>query len=112
MVNESSKALYFGKRFNLPHLVKYPFIHAEIDAVSKLWGKHRIEGDEKVVVVRLKKSGTSATARKILVPAIAKPCENCYNVLSALGIKKVWWTNENGEFEQARNSKNGLDNGR
>lgn len=96
METKNAKALYFGKRYKIPHLIEFPFIHAEIDAIGKLWGKHHITGTEKVVVVRLKKSGTTAKERKIIIPALAKPCDSCYNVLQPIGLRRVWWTTENG----------------
>lgn len=94
METENAKALYFGKRYKIPHLIEFPFIHAEVDAIAKLWGKHKIIGTEKVVVVRLKKSGTTAKERKIILPALAKPCDSCYNVLTPIGLRRVWYSTE------------------
>lgn len=96
MKNENAKALYFGKRYKLPHLTKYPYVHAELDAISKLWGKRKIDGSERVVVVRFKSSKIEKFNKNFVLPALAKPCDNCYTVLCALGINRIYWTTEDG----------------
>lgn len=96
MLNESPKALYFGKRFNIQKLTRFPFECAETSAISKLWGRVTITGNEKVVVVRLKSLGSSENNRRIYVPALAKPCKNCTMILNGLGLDKVWWSTETG----------------
>ena len=100
MTRENAKALYFGKRYKLPHLIKYPFVHAELDAISKLWGKRKIVGSERVVVVRFKSSKIDKFNKNFVSIALAKPCDNCYTVLCALGITRIHWTTENGWNEK------------
>lgn len=94
MTTENPKAIYFGKRFGSKHTIKYPFIHAEIDAISKLWGRYHITGSEKLVIVRYRKEGSSGQLRKSIVPALSKPCSNCNNIISAIGFRKVWYTTD------------------
>lgn len=81
----NSKAAYFAKRFNVKHWKNFPYLHAEISAIARLWGKHYIEGKEKMVIVRLTKSGTG----------LAKPCDNCSQVLSALNLNQIYFTDNN-----------------
>lgn len=81
----NNKAAYFAKRFNITHWKSFPYLHAEISAISRLWGKYYIQGKEKMVVVRLTKSGTG----------LAKPCENCLLVLSALNLCEIYYTDNN-----------------
>lgn len=67
---------------------KFPSRHAEIDLISKLWGKIYIDSGIKIVVIRLnrwKKLGES------------KPCGNCSKILNALGVNKVYWSTKSGE---------------
>lgn len=87
MTVTSNKAFYFGNRFNVKKFKDYPYPHAEIDAISKLWGKYKITSKDKLVVVRLNKNGN---------PVLAKPCDNCKIILNALSIKKIFWTIDGG----------------
>lgn len=83
MLNDNNKALYFGNRFNIEQFKKFPKKHAEIDAISKLWGKRTIDGSETLITIRLKKDYSVGNA---------KPCNNCMVVIDALGITKLEWT--------------------
>jgi len=78
-----AKALYFGRRFNVDQFIKFPFKHAEISLISRLWGKHHIDGDLSIYVVRLNSFGDEQ---------LSKPCPHCQAVLDALGIDDVYWT--------------------
>lgn len=98
MKSESAKALRFGKKFGIQKLVKFPFACAETVAISNLWGRRLITGNEKIVVVRLKSLGSTDKERKILVSALSKPCHNCRMILDALGLERVWWSNAEGGF--------------
>ena len=60
-------------------------VHAEVDAI-------RSTGDPcgaKLYVARVTKSG------KI---GLAKPCERCQDAIRGAGIRKVFYTDENGEW--------------
>lgn len=83
MVRQSGKAYRFGKKFNIEQFKKYPFKHAELDAVSKLWGKKIITGHETLITVRLRKDYSVGNA---------KPCCDCMKIVDALGITRLEWT--------------------
>ena len=55
--NVSSKAFKFAQIFGTKKQLKYPYLHAEIDMISRMWGKTRVDGNIKVVVLRLNKNG-------------------------------------------------------
>lgn len=86
MVKVNNKALKFGNRFGIEQFQKFPYVHAEVDAISKLWGKRHICGKEKLVIVRFTKRGQIG---------LAKPCESCKMLLNALSIDKIYWTGQN-----------------
>lgn len=79
------QALILSKRFNTK--LEHPYLHAETDLISRLWGKHYIDDTLKMVIVRLNKQGELRCS---------KPCERCQQIINALGITKIWWSDENG----------------
>jgi hypothetical protein len=81
----SVKALRLSKKFHTN--LKYPYLHAEADLISRLWGKHYIDSKLKVVVVRLNRHGELRQS---------KPCKRCDKILKALDVNKIWWSTENG----------------
>jgi len=83
----SGKALKFAKRFNNSETIKYPFLHAEVDLISRLWGRHYINNKLKVVVIRLNRFGEMQNS---------KPCSSCSNILNCLDVNKVWWSTKDG----------------
>lgn len=85
----SAKALYFANRYNIPQKKSFPYLHSEISAISRLWGKIRVDGRLKLVNVRFLKSGEMG---------ISKPCPDCMEVLNALGIDQIYWSIEDGSF--------------
>ncbi len=84
-----AKALYFGKKFDLPNAKEYKYIHAEIDAFSKAWGKFYIDHKFSLVSLRLNNK---------LELRNAKPCSECSTVISALNLTDVAYSNEMGEI--------------
>lgn len=66
-------------------------IHAEVQALRKLWPSER--KGTKVVSVRMTKAG------KI---TMAKPCPSCESFLRENGIKKVYYTDPEGAFQEMR----------
>ena len=86
----SGRALKFARRFNNTETIKYPFLHAEVDLISRLWGRHYINNKLKVVVIRLNRFGEMQNS---------KPCSNCSNILSALDVNKIWWSTNRGSVE-------------
>lgn len=79
------QALMLAKRFNTD--TEHPYLHAETDLISRLWGKHYIDNSLKMVVVRLNKHGQLRCS---------KPCDKCTQIIEALGITKVWWSDNDG----------------
>lgn len=79
------QALMLAKRFNTD--TEHPYLHAETDLISRLWGKHYIDNSLKMVIVRLNKHGQLRCS---------KPCEKCQQILEALDITKIWWSDDNG----------------
>ena len=83
----SGKALRFPRMFKTPHTIAYPYLHAEIDVVSRLWGKVYIDNNIKIVVIRLNRTGQLQNS---------KPCKSCKTVLDALGVEDIWWSTNKG----------------
>lgn len=83
-----TQAFKLAKRFKTD--TQYPYLHAETDLISRLWGKVYIDSNLKMVIVRLNKHGQLRDS---------KPCSKCSAIISALGIEKVYWSTENG-FEK------------
>ena len=80
-----TQALLLSQRFNIDN--DYPYLHAETDLISRLWGKHYIDNSLKMVIVRLNRRGQLRCS---------KPCQKCEQIINALDIKKVWWSIDNG----------------
>lgn len=83
MIKPDNKTLYLGKKFNVEQFKNYPYRHAELDAISRLWGKYQIGKQNILIVVRLLKD---------LSVANAKPCVDCMQIINAIGIEKLEWT--------------------
>ena len=84
-----AKDLYFAKRFNTKRRIKFPYIHAEVNAIQKLWGKVQIDSSFSLVSLRMSRG---------CILRNAKPCRDCRSILSALGIEDIWWSNKSGEI--------------
>lgn len=82
-----TRAIKLAKRYNNEYSLTYPYLHAETDLISKLWGNYYIDSSLTVIVVRLNKRGEMRCS---------KPCERCYNIMKALDIKKIFWSDTNG----------------
>lgn len=85
----SAKALYFANRYNIPQKKHWPSLHSEIDSIAKLWGRTHIDSRIKLVNVRFLRSGQIGSS---------KPCNDCMEVLKALGINQIYWSIEDGSF--------------
>ena len=86
----NSRALKFAKKFNSTQIIKYPFLHAEVDLISRLWGRFHINNRLKVVIVRLNKFKQLQNS---------KPCSNCSRVLNTLGVNRLWWSTKKGKIK-------------
>jgi len=82
-----AKALYFGSKFNVHKFKKFNFLHAELDAIQRCWGKVYLDRSHSMVVIRLNKYGQLRNS---------KPCKNCQTILDAIDIQDVWWSTEKG----------------
>lgn len=83
-------ALYFGERYNVEKFKNYPFLHAEIDAISKCWGKNHLDNSYSMIVIRMNKDGSFKNS---------KPCIHCQPIINAIGIEKIYWSTENNTIE-------------
>tara|TARA_Y100000296_G_C5010598_1_gene174893 strand:+ start:74 stop:499 length:426 start_codon:yes stop_codon:yes gene_type:complete len=86
---ESAKALYFAQRYNLKQQKKYPFIHAEIDAVSKAFGKIYVDNSFSIVSLRVSQG---------FILKNANPCKACSSVMKALNIDCVYYSDARGKI--------------
>lgn len=91
MTKPNNKMIKFAKRYNIQHWLEYPFIHAEIAALAKLWGRYHINSDLKLVSIRLNRFRKLQNSR---------PCKNCQKVLEYLGINKIAWSNEDQTYTE------------
>lgn len=80
-----TQALMLARRFHTD--LEHPYLHAETDLISRLWGKYYIDSSLKMVIIRLNKRGELRCS---------KPCERCEQIIKSLGINKVWWSDKNG----------------
>lgn len=88
-ISTDRMALYFGERYNVQKFKNYPFLHAEIDAISKCWGKHHLDESYSMVVIRMNKDGSFKNS---------KPCIHCQPIINAIGINKIYWSTESNEI--------------
>lgn len=80
-----TQALRLAQRFNINS--KYPYLHAETDLISRLWGKHYIDNNLSMVVIRLNKNGKLRNS---------KPCDRCQKIINALDITDIIWSIDGG----------------
>lgn len=81
---ESPKAVYFGKKYGIQSLVKYPMLHSEIDAISKLIGKIHIGRELAMINIRISTIGLQNS----------KPCHKCIPILRSFDIPVTYSTSE------------------
>lgn len=84
-----SKTKYFGIKYNIPKYKKYCYAHAEIDAISKCWGKTLLGSNHTLIVIRINKKRQLCNS---------KPCVNCQKILNEIALKQIWWSNNEGIF--------------
>jgi len=85
-----AEAFHFGIKFNIEKFKKFSFLHSEVDAVRKCWGKIHIDSSYSIVSLRINKK---------LELKNSKPCCHCNIMLKALGLDRVWWSNDDGDIE-------------
>ena len=75
----------------LPKFKRYPTsIHAEVDSIIK--ARRDISGLS-ILVVRVNKKGDLL---------LAKPCDNCLSYISYVGLKNIYYSNNNGGIERIK----------
>jgi hypothetical protein len=80
-----TQALMLSKRFSVD--LEHPYLHAETDLISRLWGRHYIDNSLKMVIIRLNKRGQLRCS---------KPCDRCNQIMKGLGLTKIWWSIDDG----------------
>lgn len=82
----SPKALKFALKFGNKHQIEYPYLHSEIDLISKLCGRIYLSSKIKVVSIRLDSNFNLRNS---------KPCPPCQNILNAFDVT-VYYSNKDG----------------
>lgn len=80
-----TQALRLAQRFKIN--LQHPYLHAETDLISRLWGKYYIDDTLKMVIIRLNKKGELRNS---------KPCDKCQQIIDCLDINNIWWSIDNG----------------
>ncbi len=83
-------ALNFARMFGIRDQIKYPYLHAEVDLIGKLWGNIVIDRKVKIVSLRLNVNEELCNA---------KPCMGCSSALSQLGVHRVWYSDAAGYIQ-------------
>lgn len=89
-IKTHSKAHMIGHKFSIPKFIEYPFLHAEVNLVCKLWQNDELNSSLNIVILRINRQG------KIL---LSKPCSNCQIVLNKVGLKNIYWSENSGKFQ-------------
>lgn len=82
-----------GKGFNYAHSTGEPYgdgMHAEISALNNTTARYR--KDSTVYVCRI--NGSNSHLR------LAKPCINCQKIMKKLGVRYVWYSTEEGDWNK------------
>lgn len=89
-INMNAKAYKLGQQFRIKTFYEYPYLHAESHLVSKLMARYdTVCSNWSFVVLRINREG------RIL---LSKPCKKCQKILDAVGITKIYYSNNNGRF--------------
>jgi len=81
----SPKIIKLGRMLGLPELIKYPYSHSEMDAISKLLGKERLDSSIVMVNIRLTSKGLRNS----------RPCKKCQDVIRPFGINRIVYSVDN-----------------
>lgn len=85
----NAKAVKFAQKFGCAEPYRSKYLHSEISALSKMYGRFHIDGRLKLVNIRINKDMQLCNS---------KPCPNCQIVLDAFGLNRIWYSNEKGEI--------------
>lgn len=80
------KAIKFAKLFGAQKPKKFPFIHSEVDAISKLWSKVYIDRSLHLINLRL---------NRFHLLRNSKPCVDCNLVIKGLGLNLTYFDGTN-----------------
>lgn len=76
------KSMKLAKRFRAVKPLQFPYIHAETDAISKLWGKVYLCHRHTLVSIRLNRHGELR---------VSKPCVDCSQVIDGLNLTCIYF---------------------
>lgn len=88
--HNKNKTCSFGSRFRAPNKGRAT-LHAELGAILNM-PRHSTEGAD-IYVVRVNREGELRNS---------KPCSMCYEAMKFVGIKRVYYSNENGTYEMMK----------
>ena len=91
--HNSNKTSTIQGRYNLKRGISLsypPRVHAEIAALTPLLNKKDIDWSHTSIFVYRELKDGSVTC--------AKPCEACMTLIKSLGIRKIFYSDWNGEF--------------
>lgn len=92
-IKTNTRAYRIGEQFNLPKYIEYPYVHAESHLISKLLDQYNtIRSDWTLCVLRINRKGLILGS---------KPCENCNKLLSAVGLKDIYYSTDGGNFSDS-----------
>lgn len=86
------------RHFDNPDKYTPPYIHAEIMALAPIMHQNHNWHKVSIYVYREKKDGTISCAR---------PCEACMALIRKLGIRKIFYTNWEGQYTKEEFLKKG-----
>ena len=83
-------AYRIGEDFNLPKYKEFPYYHSESRLISQLLDRYNtIDPNWTICVLRINRKGLILGS---------KPCENCNKLLSAVGLTDVYYSTDDGNF--------------
>lgn len=93
---KGSRVLSTGfNRIRYNRFSKRPTAHAEASAITNLLRQSRLDDlcNSDIYVTRFTKSGTVSCA---------KPCVHCFNLIQAVGIRKIFYTDFDGKVQEVK----------
>jgi len=89
-IKMSTTAFRIGKRFNIPKYLEYPYVHSESHLISILLDRYNsIDPNWSICVLRINRQGLILGS---------KPCVNCSKLLKAVGLTKIYYSDDDGNF--------------
>ena len=83
-------AYRIGEDFQLEKYKEFPYYHSESHLIAKLLDRYNtIDSNWSIVVMRINRKGLILGS---------KPCENCDKLLNTVGLDKVYYSDDNGNF--------------